>query len=125
MCRGSFFVWLMLGVALIMIAYALFIYILLLITLQADAFRGQGLSLLGKSALRGLRLLLFPLESSPFASYPCLLYIRSWLNNMRLFRYVRSCTPAVRLLRQWRPGETPQAWPRKLGGIAAESERTA
>ncbi|WP_349408408.1 hypothetical protein [Pseudalkalibacillus sp. SCS-8] len=36
--------------------------------LQADAFRGQRFSLLDLG-LRGLQLLLFPLESPPYASY--------------------------------------------------------
>ena len=35
--------------------------------MQADAFRGHGLSLLDEQArLRGLQLMLFPLESPPF-----------------------------------------------------------
>ncbi|PYZ98731.1 hypothetical protein CR205_09195 [Alteribacter lacisalsi] len=41
---------------------------LLFSALQADAFRGQRLSLLGNITLRGLRRLLFPQESRPFAT---------------------------------------------------------
>jgi hypothetical protein len=36
-------------------------------SLQADAFRGHGFSLLVAALLRGLQLMLFPLESPPFA----------------------------------------------------------
>ncbi|TMW71622.1 hypothetical protein [Alteribacter natronophilus] len=37
--------------------------------------------------------------------------------------YKQNGTPAERVLRQWRPGETPQAKLRRLAGIAAESEQ--
>ncbi len=72
------------------------------IPLQVDAFRGHRLSLLGKGALRGLRLMLFPLESPPFTPFSTLtkgnLYkINSLFKSVKVSAFLPPSSCSLRL----------------------------